>query len=185
MPSSNRIGSRRVVTALVAIAAAGATLVEVAVAYPDASPWGASNPDSAESCGSCHYDYAPVNDSDAVRIDGLPDTVSPGTVYELGIGMTGVDAAVSGFQLVATAGEFRTLDESLESTGDAVRSTQTARYVESVAWTLSWQAPDRGCQPIELFLAVSASNDDQSPFGDTIHYRRIVIRLSPCGSGKE
>jgi len=147
-------------------------------AYPDAPPWGAANPAADESCGSCHYDYEPVRDSDAIELAGLPSAASPGRVYELRVRMAGTDAAVCGFQLVATAGTFTVDSDALEAAETAVRSTRAVENDGVVEWTFSWRAPEQQHGNIEMYLAVSAANDDQSPFGDTIHYRRFVVPMA-------
>ncbi len=149
-----------------------------AFAYPDASPWGSANPAADETCSSCHYDYDPVRDSAAVEIIGLPETASPGNTDEIGVRIASVEAAVSGFQLLATVGAFAANDETLEAVGTAVRSTRTATNDGAVEWTFSWQTPERMDEAVKMYLAVSASNNDQSPFGDTIHYRRFVVPVA-------
>ena len=147
-------------------------------AYPDASPWGAANPAADESCGSCHYDYEPVRDSDAVELAGLPSAASPGRTYEVRVRMTGTDAAVFGFQLVATGGTFTVDADVLEAAETAVRSTRALENDGVVEWTFSWRAPEQRHGTVEMYLAMSAANDDQSPFGDTIHYRWFVVPMA-------
>lgn len=146
-----------------------------ALAYPDASPWGAANPSAEETCSSCHYDYEPVTESAALGIEGLPGEAVPGETYEIVVRMIGVDAAVSGFQLITSAGVFNSDNASLEAAGNAIRSTTVAANRGSIEWALSWEVPESPGGTVEMYLAVSAANDDQSPFGDTIHYRRFVI----------
>ena len=148
-----------------------------AFGYPDASPWGAANPSAAEACSSCHYDYEPVTESEALGIDGLPDAAVPGETYRVVVRMTGVDAAVSGFQLITTAGTFSSDEAALEAAGNAIRSTTVAANRGSVEWGFSWKPAEAPGETVEMYLAVSAANNDQSPFGDTIHYRRFVISL--------
>ncbi|MEE4161169.1 MAG: choice-of-anchor V domain-containing protein [Woeseiaceae bacterium] len=149
-----------------------------AFGYPDASPWGAANPSAEEACSSCHYDYDPVSESKALGIDGLPAEAVPGETYPVVVRMTGVDATVSGFQLVASAGTFNSDDAALEADGNAIRSTSAAVNRGSVEWAFSWEPPGVPGGAVEMYLAVSAANDDQSPFGDTIHYRRFVIAVT-------
>lgn len=149
-----------------------------AFGYPDASPWGAANPSAEEACSSCHYDYDPVTESEALWIDGLPAEAVPGETYPVVVRMTGVDAAVSGFQLVASAGRFNSDAAALEADGNAIRSTAVTPNRGSVEWAFSWELPGAPGGAVEMYLAVSAANDDESPFGDTIHYRRFVIAVA-------
>lgn len=150
-----------------------------ALAYPEGAPWGAANPDARESCASCHYDYEPVHDSSALGIEGLPAVVAPGERYDLVIRIAGVDAAIAGFQLLATpegeVGSFDSADDAIESIGPASRSIAPADGVDGLSWSVTWRAPKAGCSPIRFYLAAAAANDDQSPFGDTIHYRQFIV----------
>ena len=161
------------------VAAAVALAGSAAFAYPEGAPWGTANPEASETCASCHYDYEPVFDSTALEIEGLPAAFEPGVTYPLVIRLSGVDAAISGFQLLATssgsAGSFRADASAIEVIGAASRSTESVAASDGASWRLAWQAPADGCSPIRLYLAASAANDDQSPFGDTVHYRQFVV----------
>ncbi len=157
------------------------SVVIAASAYPEGAPWGAANPAAEQSCDSCHYDYDPVHDSDALRIDGLPAVARAGEEYELVVRFVHDEAASSGFQLITDGGEvsggqFRVEADGLESIGAAARSTATRLRDEGFEWTLWWQAPAVTEQLI-LFVAASSANDDHSAFGDTIHYRRFEVAV--------
>lgn len=171
--------------AVLALAGIAALAADAALAYPEGAPWGAANPDASESCGSCHYDYRPQRDSSALSIAGLPRSVTPGQDYEFVVRFADDAAIVSGFQLLASAGDadagvFRAESDAIEAIGAASRSTKLSKSDGCVSWRLSWRAPDRVEQPIVLYLAASSANDDQSPFGDTIHYRSFT--LAPAGT---
>ena len=157
-----------------------ALAANVAGAYPDGAPWGAANPSTVEHCASCHYDYDAVQDSDAITIDGLPDNPVPDTVYDLIVRFSAPDAATSGFQIVAQAedhdaGVFSGDTPGIEFIGAAIRSTKPAEYFDGVSWVIRWRAPSSIMLPIVFFVAASASNDDGSPLGDTIHYRSFKM----------
>ena len=167
-----------------ALAIAAVAACPRAGAHPEGAPWGAANPDASESCSACHYDYEPEQDSAALSIEGLPDTVVAGAEYDLVVRLSGVEARISGFQLFASAtdegaGTFRSDDEEIEAIGAASRSTKPAVYLDGVAWALTWQAPEQGADVIMMYVAASASNDDNSPFGDAIHYRSYLVRVTP------
>lgn len=171
--------------ALLALAGAAALAADAVFAYPEGAPWGAANPDASESCGSCHYDYTPQPDSSALSIAGLPRSVAPGQEYEFIVRFADDAAIVSGFQLLASAGDadagvFRADSDAIEAIGAASRSTKPLKSDGCVSWRLSWRAPEAIDEPIVLYLAASAANDDQSPFGDTIHYRSFT--LAPAGT---
>lgn len=153
---------------------------EYAAAYPEGAPWGAANPGAAESCSSCHFGSEPVMNSDALTVEGLPEQPAAGVAYPLRIGFDHPDAETSGFQLIVAAdgsraGNFSSNEEDIEFVGEAVRSTSTKKVADKISWTVTWLAPDVINLPLVFYLAASASNDDLSPFGDTIHYRRYEI----------
>lgn len=165
---------------MVAVGLAAAILTEVASAYPEGAPWGAANPGAEESCSSCHFGSEPVMNSAALIISGLPETPAAGISYPLIIEFASPDAVVSGFQLIAAAndangGSFQSEDENIEYVGEVVRSTSASTVADKVSWSVFWIAPEVVSLPVIFYLAASASNDDLSPFGDTIHYRSYEI----------
>jgi hypothetical protein len=182
----SRTGNRAIRAYLLAGLAPAAFVAALAHAYPEGAPWGAANPSADENCASCHYDYEAQRDSPALQITGLPETAEADSLYELVVHFTGVEARVSGFQLIATssggsAGVFETGRDDIEAIGSASRSTRPAIYSDGACWTLRWRTPKTLGNDVQMFLAASAANDDQSPFGDTIHYRTFVI---PVRSGR-
>ena len=172
-----RTGSGRTAF-IVAVAIAAAT----AGAYPEGAPWGAANPDADESCASCHHDYDPQTASAALRIDGLPTAAIAGSSYALTIRLIDDTAKTAGFQLVATgdgdAGRLSSEDTTIETAGPAARSTQPAMSESGANWSLDWQAPMAAGTEITFLLAASSANDDQSPLGDRIHYRRWRVAVA-------
>ena len=152
-------------------------------AYPEGAPWGSANPAAVETCGSCHYDYEPVANSSSLTLIGMPETVVAGEAYDLTVRFAAPEARMSGFQILADAGDrsaghFNSDRDDVESTGGAARSTRPQPVSDGFAWPLRWRAP---CEPGELtfHLAASSANDDQSPFGDTIHYRQLTVAVRP------
>jgi hypothetical protein len=49
-----------------------------------------------------------------------------------------------------------------------------------VQWQFEWQAPDNagpnGLGEVTIMIAVNAANDDQSSFGDEIHFRTFIAK---------
>lgn len=149
----------------------------LAGAYPEGAPWGAAHPQADESCAECHYDYEPEFESQALRLVGLPERAEPGKRYALELRFDDPDAAVSGFQLLTTAGRLESAAADVEARADAARSVAVRRPEEGFVWPLVWVAPAEAGGSVSLFIAASSANDDQSPFGDRIHYRRINIAV--------
>ena len=176
------------VTAVAAALLLGAAVA--ASAYPEGAPWGAANPAAEESCGDCHYDYEPVENSPALAAEGLPEQVAAGDRYDFVLRFAEAEAKISGFQVTAggdgsDAGRFTSSEENLESLGNAIRSTATRRVDGEVQWAMTWHAPSAIAgekSRVTFYLAASAANDDQSPFGDVIHYRQIEVEVAPGGA---
>lgn len=164
----------RVFITLVTILVAAFAL-NAARAFPDGAPWGAANPAAEQNCASCHFDADPVRDSESLVIIGLPRKPAPGAIYELKIIFEDPETVVAGFQLIAQAGNqqagtFFSTEAEVEFIGAAIRSTAPIRNDGSVSWTVEWRAPTV-IAPIVFYVAASAANDDESAFGDTIHFR--------------
>jgi hypothetical protein len=169
----------RVFLALVTFAVAAFTF-NAARAFADGAPWGAANPAAEQHCASCHFENDPVRDSAALLIDGLPAKPEPGTTYELQIIFEDSDIVIAGFQLIAHAGQeeagtFTSSDADIEFIGAAIRSTAPARSDGGVSWAIAWRAPGELTLPVIFYVAAAAANDDESPFGDTIHFRSYRI----------
>jgi hypothetical protein len=150
-------------------------------AYPDGAPWGAANPAADENCATCHFDHEAMQHSKAIRIGGLPERPAPGSEYELELEFLDPAAISVGFQLIVQApdehsGTLSSLAAGVEFIGAAIRSIAPLRNDTGVSWTLTWHTPVEIKLPIRIYVAASSTNDDESPFGDTIHFREFVIR---------
>ncbi|MEL6868796.1 MAG: choice-of-anchor V domain-containing protein [Pseudomonadota bacterium] len=164
--------------ALVAVIA-----TQIARAYPEGAPWGAADPAADQHCASCHWERDPVYESNAITLQGLPEQLRPNTEYELALVFSDAAAVVSGFQLIIAADGHRAGTLSAHSDDIAInviessaRSTAVQRLdAGATTWRISWRTPATLSGPITLFTAASAANDDQSPFGDQIHYRRFDV----------
>lgn len=149
-------------------------------AYPDGAPWGAANPAAEQNCASCHFDGAPIHDSEVLAIDGLPQQIAARETYELEITFSDPEATIAGFQLIAQAadqhaGTFVSSGASVEFVGAAIRSTVPIRNNDGISWPVEWRTSDVTSSPVVLYVAVTAANDDGSPFGDTIHFRSYKL----------
>ena len=150
-----------------------------ALANPDGAPWGSAVPGAAEACVSCNFDHEPVAGSAAVALVGLPQNLAPGAVYDLVLAFSKPAPAV-GFSAAsimdgAPAGTFIASMDNLEAQGAEIRSAAPARVEDVAVWTMRWRAPDAVAGDVAFYIAVNASNDDQSPFGDEIHLRSFSI----------
>ena len=146
-------------------------------AFPDGAPWGSANPDGAQSCASCHYAEEEVQNSDDILLTGLHEEIEPSIGYSLKLALTQSDYATMGFLAVASHGQFIAIDgEDTETLEAMVRSTAPKRSDDEASyWALEWVAPAdlSAGETVTFGIAINASNDDASPFGDVIHYRTI------------
>lgn len=149
------------------------------MAYPDGAPWGSADPEGAQNCASCHYAEDAVRESDAILVTGLPRAVERGKTYSFNLSLVDLEYASMGFLVAASHGRFLNVDgENIAALEAMVRSTIPKNFSDAADyWVLEWEAPaDMSVgESIAFDLAVNASNDDASPFGDTIHYRTIRI----------
>lgn len=160
----------------IALVLSVAFTLNAARAFPDGAPWGAANPAAEQNCATCHFGAEPIRDSRALRIDGLPQRPVADASYDLSIIFDDPEIVTAGFQLIAyaeqqEAGSFASNETGIECFGAAVRSTAPVKDDNGVSWWVEWRAPGEIVSPITFYVAASASNDDGSPFGDTIHYR--------------
>ncbi len=166
----------------IALLLIAAFIMNAALAFPDGAPWGAANPAAEQHCATCHFGAEPVHESSALRVDGLPPRPAAGASYDLRIAFDDPEIVIAGFQLIAhasgqDAGTFVSNDTGVEFVGAAVRSVAPVRYDDGVSWSIKWNAPGEIVSPIMFYVAASAANDDDSPFGDTIHYRSYRVAV--------
>ncbi|MEO0574718.1 MAG: choice-of-anchor V domain-containing protein [Pseudomonadota bacterium] len=156
-------------------------------AYPEGAPWGAADRAETDHCASCHWERSPQYSSASITLAGLPDKATTSQRYSLILSLKDSAMKISGFQVIAIAdgqpaGQFIVAAQSKLETaalGTMVRSTApAAALAERVRWRFQWHAPSLLRSPIVFLIAVSAANDDGSPFGDTIHYRRIEVPVA-------
>ena len=157
---------------------AGVLVAGIAAAYPDGAPWGSADPAAEETCASCHDDYDPVFDSDAITIEGLPESLRAGRSYPFTLVFESTMASTSGFQLLIRTtndrpGELAAGANDIEVAGAAARSTSPRPIDGRVSWSLEWRTPNDVAGAVEFIIAASSANDDGSALGDTIHYRSI------------
>ncbi len=156
-----------------------------ALAFPAGAPWGSAHPDAAQNCANCHFDGDAVTDSPAIALTGLPDACAAESVFEfalsLGAPETGPGAEIAGFLIAATLGEFLPgADDGVEANRNEARSVRPRRAGEDFVWPLRWLADGDNSEGAVFHVAMNAGNDDNSPFGDVIHFREFKITPERC-----
>ncbi|MEL7024960.1 MAG: choice-of-anchor V domain-containing protein [Pseudomonadota bacterium] len=160
-------------------AVAALVLAGVAASYPEGAPWGAADHRVDEHCASCHWERDAVMHSASIAIDGLLPAFETGATHTFTLEFNPQVMAASGFQVIAInelglPGAFEAREPAMSVNDDrsAIRSAEVQRTETAQArWTFRWTAPDVAGQTVQFIVAASAANDDQSPFGDQIHYR--------------
>ncbi len=160
--------------------AASVTLAASALAYPDGAPWGSADPSAATTCAGCHNDFAPVRDSDALNIVGLPPTLIAGQTYALDVNFVQTDAARSGFQLLVvpvTHGSVTSESDDTDTSSNGARSIAVKAPGANgrFSWPVTLTATTAG--ELRLLVAASQANNDQSSLGDQIHYREYRLAV--------
>ena len=154
-----------------------------ALAYPEGPPWGAANPEHPDHCASCHWERAPRFASTQSEIRGLPDIIKPGGRYKLRLVFSDPAAEIAGFQSIMEgdgepSGSLITNDPTTEvaTFGTQLRTIAPKSLLAGrVVWDFQWQAPAKLASDVRIYIAVSAANDDGSPFGDAVHYNTVKI----------
>jgi len=157
-----------------------------AQALPDQPPWDFSGGTNFADCTGCHFSSEAISASPQLRLEGLPDQIVAGEVYEFLLSLRDEDAANAGFVLRAespdpggpTVGEFKAVDGRVEPNGGAVRSTMKGSVLQSpglAQWRFIWSAPANLARGVLFRIAAIAGNDDKSPFGDDVHLQEYAV----------
>lgn len=148
-----------------------------AFANPDGAPWGSADPDTLQSCASCHFDHEPIGRSLSIVLSGLPEYLSPGEAYDLVLRFSAERGATAGFLLSASSGSFHPLDSETQGNGAEIRSVKPAVANAVVEWLFQWRAGEEADGLVVFRAAANAANDDASAFGDEIHFRKVEAQL--------
>ena len=150
-------------------------------ANPEGAPWGSADPDTLQSCAACHFDREPIGRSPSLMLVGLPETAAPGEVFELTLRFDVAGAPEAGFLLSATSGAFEAIDDFLEANESEIRSSKTvAPENGTILWRFLWRAGAGDDETVTFRAAANAADDDQSPFGDKIHFRKFEVFAAPA-----
>lgn len=159
------------------------------MAYPDGAPWGSADPASAENCASCHYDGDAIVDSEAVSFSYERGELYAGGPIDVYVQFKNPNNKKTGFQIRSSAGAFTSEYDDIEANDIQARSLaqrDNASWPEIlgstlvpdvVMWKLRWTVPETSDGDVYFWIAVNESNDDQSPFGDQIHFKTIRIGM--------
>ena len=111
-------------------------------------------------------------------LTGLPEYAQAGEAYDLTLRFDAGAAPHAGFLLSASTGAFDAIDAFMDAKGAEVRSAATVSPANGVAtWSFVWRAGDDAPDIVTFRAAANAANDDASPFGDTVHFRKFEILM--------
>lgn len=147
-------------------------------AFPDGAPWGSADPDGAQNCASCHYAEETILDSNSIAATGLPEKIEASKTYSFTLTLVHADYETMGFLAAASHGAFLKADsENIEVLQAMARSKAPKHSDDTASWAVKWMAPTdlHSGDAVTFDIAINASNDDASPFGDVIHYRKIQV----------
>lgn len=146
-------------------------------ANPDGAPWGSADPNAAQNCASCHYDGEPILDSAAIKFEGVPDRYTLGSAYFVAVIFARTDIGHSGLLVTASGGEFSAGGGFLVENGNEIRSIRPKKAEGDTKWHMLWHAPMAPIGSVTFYIAVNAGNDDQSSFGDVIHFKTVTVSV--------
>lgn len=147
-------------------------------AHPEGAPWGSADPDTTTSCAACHFDHEPVGRSKTLLLTGLPEYVTAGEAYEVTLRFEVASATHAGFLLSASSGAFEAIDNFIAAKDAEIRSSKPLAPTDGVTeWSFVWRAGADATDIVTFRAAANAANDDQSPFGDKIHFRKFEVLM--------
>jgi len=154
-----------------------------ALAYPDDLPPDYAGNVAAAFCASCHL--GALGEGEALlALRGVPETVTAGETYKIGVELSHPELARAGFLLSARGrflpGEAVAVERDADGTHYATHTADSTTFEGSAAWTVLWQAPG---EPGDVLfrLVGNAANGDDSPLGDSIVEltHRVTVRRAP------
>ena len=135
--------------------------------------------DNNDNCTFCHSDNDIINNNNLISSDIPANGYVPGETYMLIIKASHTGSKRIGFEITAEnnisdkIGTFALInDELTKFTNDSTAVTHTFKGTvanDSVSWQLNWQAPEPGSGDVTFYIAVNASNSDQSSSGDQVY----------------
>lgn len=189
-PSAERPSRRpRVLLGSAAIAAAlVATLLAAwsrpGAAYVEDPAPGHTGGFGEPTCLACHFGEALNDPAGTLRLEGVPERAEPGAAHHLTVVLAHPGLQRGGFQLSARladgapAGELEPVDTRSRVTRPEGTSLAYAHHTPEGAeartqgtlrWDLRWTAPSEPSGRVLFHVTANASNDDDSPFGDSIY----------------
>lgn len=158
----------------------------VLMAYSDAPPPAHTGGFGEPTCAECHDDN-PINaDGAALRLEGVPQSYTPGGSYTIRILLRRDGLQRAGFQLASRftngpltgrqAGTWSVDGDLIQATTDTqvvyVEHTKKGNVVKpagSIEWLMEWLAPAATPSQVAFHVAANASNRDDSPLGDFVY----------------
>lgn len=166
-------------------------VVLVAASYAAGPPPAHTGGFGEPTCHTCHFDHAPNAPGTSLSLDGLPAAFHPGRPYRFVVRLSRNGLARGGFQLSARdadgkqAGVFSYDDDRLDAERSGgvlylrhLEAGTAPTSADSIAWVLTWTAPDTARGPVFFHTAANAADGDDSPFGDFVVTRADTVRPS-------
>jgi hypothetical protein len=146
------------------------------------------------NCRTCHFEN-PLNAPGGGLALALPRAYVAGAAYPIQVTLRRKGLERGGFEIAARfaagsqkGGQAGTWVLPSVASLQTVKSQQdpslifvqhttvgsVARTPGVIAWTMSWKAPD-STAPVQFNVAANAANDDNSPVGDFIYTKQMVV----------
>ncbi len=116
-----------------------------------------------------------------IQLEGVGRNYVPEKTYTLILSLDRPGVKRAGFQFAVSdrdgnpVGTPAVSTDSLEVIDGYLRTTDASSRQN--AWRFLWTAPEAATGELFVNIAANAANDDDSPFGDTIYVREIVLKV--------
>ncbi len=150
---------------------------------------GNTNAPGETNCTSCHIGI-PItegNNWDNIELNLPQEGYVPGNTYDLTLSYAETGVVRKGFQLTAL-NNVNTLAGTLirSGTGTLATTSQGRTYINhnsigtsQSSWNLRWVAPSSGTGMVTFYVAINASNNDNTTNGDQIYLKKFAVYQQP------
>ena len=162
-----------------------------AVSYSTYPPLGYTGAPSESNCTGCHTGTAYSSTSMAMTMNsGSTLQYMPDTTYKMEITFTSSGIKKWGFELTDLDGSNKATGTlTATATGTAKSTFNSRQYIfqsstitssGSITIDFQWQAPNPGVGDVTFYVAINATNNDNSDGGDKIYLQSFTIKeVSP------
>lgn len=160
----------------------------MALAYGDGAPPGHTGAFGEQNCTACHQDAGISRNAGAISLEGLPTNLAPGATYSLTLRFARQSQSRTGMQITVRSADGKVFGQLGSADGrtrldhergEALVHSEPGSWPQSddeAVWQFNWTAPVTEVHETLFSIAVNASNNDDSAFGDHIYLKTFHWR---------